>query len=268
MKKRKIIYKSGQKITLFDASKHKRVGGSLMFKEKRALLYQNFSVTDFITKFRKYEKLLENFYSTLAFLFLLISFVAISSVVTPILVAGFNSLLPKPNPKPSVIVEKKWSGESLAQFNEREQKERAQFLIKDFKIIIPKIYIESNIIDNVDTLKEKEYKEQLKNGVAHAKGSYLPYENGPVYLFSHSTDSVFNVVQYNAKFYALKDLEVGDDVKIVLNEIVYNYKVNFKHIINPEDIETVRQMDADLILQTCWPPGTDWQRLIVYAEKV
>lgn len=136
----------------------------------------------------------------------------------------------------------------------------------EFKISIPKINLESEVIANVDSTNESSYKEELQKGVAHANGSYFPGEEGPVFLFAHSTDTIFNIEQYNAKFFALKDTEVGDEIKISFKGKQYLYKINHKEIINPGDIDRLRDSKADLILSTCFPPGTNWQRLIVYAD--
>jgi LPXTG-site transpeptidase (sortase) family protein len=141
-------------------------------------------------------------------------------------------------------------------------------LNNDFKIKIPKINLESDVIANVDSANEDNYKSELQKGVAHANGSYFPGEEGPVFLFAHSTDTVFNIEQYNAKFFALKDTEPGDEIKINFRGKEFLYKIKSKEIINPSDIDKIRETKADLILSTCFPPGTNWQRLIVYAELV
>lgn len=140
-----------------------------------------------------------------------------------------------------------------------------EFTNNEFKITIPKINLVSNVIISVDSSNESSYKEELKKGVAHANGSYLPGENGPVFLFSHSTDTVFNVEQYNAKFFALKDLVQGDEVVINFRGKQYKYLVSKKQIINPSELEVIRESNSDLILSTCFPPGTNWQRLIIFA---
>ncbi len=277
-------YQPGRKITLFDTNEDVFFAGSMVFlkpilgSRKNLILKEFGRIND---KFLEWDKKisekiisihlpkLNNFYTHIALAFLLISFISLGSVLLPIFASGIgggNSN--KEATSTSKIVEKSWSGESLAEFDARDQREREKFAINQFEVKIPKINIESNIIPFVDSTNEGEYKEQLKNGVAHAKGSYLPYESGPMYLFSHSTDSIFNIVQYNAKFYALKELTFGDEVIILLNGKEYKYSVTTKEIINPDQIDLIHQTDADLILQTCWPPGTDWQRLIVYAKKL
>lgn len=137
---------------------------------------------------------------------------------------------------------------------------------EEFFLEIPKINLISTIIPNVDAENEGQYLEKLKMGVAHAKGSYFPGDEGPIVLFSHSTDSLAHIIQYNAKFYALKDLEVGDSITIHFKGQTYNYKVKDKKVISPTNIDAIRQSDSKLILTTCWPPGTDWQRVAVFAS--
>lgn len=276
-------YQPGKIITLFDAKDGVVFAGSLVFsktikKQKKLRHLKGFEKVN--KKFLEWDRKISRSFKSIKFpkvshlfpsiatILLIISFISLVSVLLPIFVAGFGGNTAKETTNTAKIIEKKWSGESLVEFNARDQREREKFAIKDFRVIIPKISIESTIIPFVDSTNEGEYKEQLKNGVAHAKGSYLPYESGPMYLFSHSTDSIFNIVQYNAKFYALKDLEEGDEVNVILNGKEYKYKVFSKEIINPDQIELIHQTSADLVLQTCWPPGTDWQRLIVYAKKV
>lgn len=140
---------------------------------------------------------------------------------------------------------------------------------QEFRITIPKIDLISDISPYVDLSKELEYKSELLNtGVAHAKDSYLPGEGGPVFLFAHSTDSIFNIARFNAKFFYAKDLKEGDGIQIDFKGKKYNYLIDHSVIVSPEDVETVRQTPADLILMTCTPPGTDWQRLLIFAKQI
>lgn len=140
---------------------------------------------------------------------------------------------------------------------------------QEFRITIPKIDLISDISPYVDLSKELEYKSELLNtGVAHAKDSYLPGEGGPVFLFAHSTDSIFNIARFNAKFFYAKDLKEGDEIQIDFKGKKYNYLIDHTVIVSPEDVETVRQTPADLILMTCTPPGTDWQRLLIFAKQI
>ncbi|MEK7605605.1 MAG: sortase [Patescibacteria group bacterium] len=138
-----------------------------------------------------------------------------------------------------------------------------------FSILIPKIAATARVWPNVDPLDEKDFLPKLQNGVAHAKGSVFPGMEGNVYLFAHSTDNFWDVGRYNAVFYLLKDLTPGDDVAVYFENTRYNYKVERTVIKDPSDVDLLVNSQIpgqeQLILQTCWPPGTTWKRLFVIA---
>lgn len=139
-----------------------------------------------------------------------------------------------------------------------------------FSIVIPKIGASSQVIINVDPANEKEYLAALQKGVAHAKGSVFPGMPGTSFYFSHSTDSFWDVGRYNAVFYLLKDMQIGDDVYIYFKNNRYNYKVTKTEILDPNDVTLLVNAQNDkteqVVLQTCWPPGTTWKRFIVIAQ--
>lgn len=139
----------------------------------------------------------------------------------------------------------------------------------DFSIIIPKIGANEKVVANVDPANESEYLKVLQENIAHAKGTAFPGMNGTTFLFAHSTDDFWNVGRYNAAFYLLNKMEVGDEIIVFFDGERHDYKVADTKVIEPTDTE---YLDAKmgqgerLILQTCWPPGTTWKRLLVFAE--
>lgn len=140
----------------------------------------------------------------------------------------------------------------------------------DYALVIPKIGVNSPVIANVDPGNKQEYSTALKSGAAHAKGTSLPNEYGSKYIFAHSTDYFWNVANYNAVFYLLKDLEENDQIFLVYNGTLYPYKVSEKRVVNADDTFFLKpnMRDNRLILQTCWPPGTTWKRMLVFAEPM
>lgn len=134
-----------------------------------------------------------------------------------------------------------------------------------FSIYIPKIDARANIIANVDVNSEREYRNALASGVAHARGTYFPGQGEKIYLFAHSTDSPANFAKYNAVFYLLNRLRSGDVVKIYFMDKVFLYSVDQSIETSAADISWLtRDFDQEvLLLQTCTPPGTSWRRLIV-----
>ncbi len=139
-----------------------------------------------------------------------------------------------------------------------------------FSILIPKLGANQKVFANIDATSENEFLPILQQGVAHAKGTVFPGQKGNIYLFAHSTDNFWDVGRYNAIFYLLKDLTPGDDVIVYFENLRHNYVVSESRIVDAEDvsylIKSQEQGKETLILQTCWPPGTTWKRLLVFAS--
>ncbi len=139
-----------------------------------------------------------------------------------------------------------------------------------FGIVIEKINANARIIADVDPASEAQYSAALKEGVAEALGSTPPGQPGNLYLFSHSTDAPWNIIRYNAIFFLLRELEPGDRVIVFYNNKRYDYIVYDKTIATSKDVSylTNRYAVPVLTLQTCDPPGTLINRLIVRAKLV
>lgn len=138
-----------------------------------------------------------------------------------------------------------------------------------FSIVIPKIGASAKIFPNVDPSDENQFLPVLMQGVAHAKGSVFPGGRGNIFLFAHSTDNFWDAGRYNAVFYLLKDLQTGDLVVIFYQGKRYDYYVTGQKKVDPSDVSFITNAETgseQLILQTCWPPGTTLQRLLVFAR--
>lgn len=167
---------------------------------------------------------------------------------------------------------------------EEQEKERTRQIAQDlglpnsyFSIYIPKINAKAQIIENVDPYNQKVYIESLSKGVAHAAGSVFPGMQGGTYLFAHSSAPIWQAAKYNTVFYLLKELKPrsdkyeGDEIYVFFLDKLYKYRVIDKHTVGPGDVTwlaNTKQGPERLILQTCWPPGTDLKRLIVVAEPI
>ncbi|CAN5169582.1 hypothetical protein BH09PAT1_BH09PAT1_0530 [soil metagenome] len=138
-----------------------------------------------------------------------------------------------------------------------------------FSLWIPKIHAAGKIIPNVDPWNETEYKTALKNGIALGKGFALPNQSGITYLFAHSSGLPWEITHYNTVFLRLGELDKGDKITIWYLSKQYDYQVIDKKVVDPTDVTAVTGEKGDeLIIQTCTPIGTDWQRLLIYAKKV
>ena len=140
----------------------------------------------------------------------------------------------------------------------------------DFSLIIPAIGVNAPVIANVDPTKPGQYDAALLQGVAHSSTSFMPDQDGTVYLFSHSTNYDWFVKDLNAVFYLLKNLKTGEAVDIMYKGHLYAYTIRETKIVNPRDISYLVPVvgTKSLILETCWPPGSTSQRLLVLADLV
>lgn len=140
----------------------------------------------------------------------------------------------------------------------------------NFSIVIPKIGANARIIAGVDTADERAYSAALKEGVAQALGTAFPGEGGHIFLFAHSTDYWWNVSTYNAVFYLLGKLQKGDDINIFYKGERFVYRMVDSKIVDPSEVEYItRKTNQEfLTLQTCWPMGTTFKRLLVFATRV
>ncbi len=139
---------------------------------------------------------------------------------------------------------------------------------KDYGIVIPRLGLDEKVVFNVDPNDEQQYKAALKQGIAHASSTNYPDQKGLGYYFAHSSSPGFQV-QYNAVFYLLNKLETGDEIYIWHERKRYRYLVTEKRISQATDTTFLYQTyeGENIVLQTCWPPGTTKERLLVFAQR-
>lgn len=188
---------------------------------------------------------------------------------TPTPIPGQPQVTSAPTPTPTPTPVRSVGVDNFAQVLTGPKEQILHPVDTKFSIVIPKIGASAKVFPNIDPGNEKEFLPVLLKGVAHAKGTVFPGKLGNTYLFAHSTDNFWDVGRYNAVFYLLKDLSPGDDIVVFFENKRYNYVVKNTRIVNPNDVSFIVNAQKEdqevLILQTCWPPGTAWQRLIVFA---
>lgn len=138
-----------------------------------------------------------------------------------------------------------------------------------FAISIPKISAAAPVISQVDPFDEIVYKNALKKGVAHAKGTALPGARGTIFLFAHSSAYPWELTRFNTPFLRLAEVTHGDEIHIVYQGIIYKYRVSDKKEVAPDEVSyLLKKQNHSLILQTCTPIGTALRRLLVFADPV
>lgn len=226
----------GKQIVIYDANSSKKSGSFIISKGPR-----RFRITYFLGS-----------------LFLTISFIGIAFFFLPIINSELQyrlHFLRQPKNQPA------------------ENQIRSKFSLiispdeNQFELIIPKVGIKTQVLTNVNPAIEQEYDELLSDSAAHAMGSSLPGEGGLVYIFGHSTNSPLNIRYFNPVFYLLKELNSGDEIGIIHKGKLFMYQVAEKTVVKADDLSLIKPDEnrEKLVLQTCWPPGTTWERLLVIA---
>jgi LPXTG-site transpeptidase (sortase) family protein len=143
-----------------------------------------------------------------------------------------------------------------------------------FDIQIPKIGAQSKIVAGVSPYNKDEYLKVLgENLIAQSKTSSLPGsgKGTATYLFAHSSQQGIQMVRNNSVFYLLGEMKNDDEVFVNYKGKIYTYKVYMKKIVGSKEVGYIDYTDKDkeiIILQTCWPIGTNWQRLLIFAERI
>lgn len=138
-----------------------------------------------------------------------------------------------------------------------------------FRLRIPAIDLSQIVVEGVGT-------EELKGGPGHypaCRGGFpepfctrldevWPGERGRVIVSGHRTT-------YGAPFWALNELEPGDDIITETKWGTFSYKVSGSEIVPPTatDIANPRATDGrEIVLTTCNPRFSAAERLIVFAR--
>ena len=136
-----------------------------------------------------------------------------------------------------------------------------------FNIIISDLGISAPIITGIDPADEEKYDIALRDGVLLLPGKGEVGEPGNVVIYGHSSsDDILG--RYNTVFSKLNNLKNNDEIKIQKDGKNYIYFVTGKKIVAATDLSVLNQTtDETLTLITCWPIGTDKERLIVTAKQ-
>jgi LPXTG-site transpeptidase (sortase) family protein len=138
----------------------------------------------------------------------------------------------------------------------------------DFSIVIEKIGVNAPVNADITVTNKDAYNEALKTGIAHASVTDYPSaEPGNVYMFAHSAIDFWNLGKYAKVFNLLRKLEIGDNIHVFYEGDDYVYEVVNEEIYKGWDTYPLTRATVEpvLTLQTCDPPGTTLNRLVVTA---
>lgn len=145
---------------------------------------------------------------------------------------------------------------------------------KEFFISIQSIEINSlKITPNVSYQNENDYKQALKEGLAHFKYTSLPGDGGNIVVYGHSVTEKAFIFSYNNpgnQLNKLDKIDLGNIIEITKDDIVYKYEVKSIKILKPDDLSIINnQLNIEtLTLITCYPWGIGTERFVVIASRI
>ena len=132
-------------------------------------------------------------------------------------------------------------------------------------LYIPKLNIKSPIITS-QTADSKSLLTLLNSGVIIYPGSAMPDNAGSTVVIGHSSSNISSS-KYGKVFAGLNKLVGGDQVFVHYNNKDYIYTIVSKNTGSVKELSALG-LNNDLILGTCWPIGTDKERIIVTADLI
>lgn len=142
---------------------------------------------------------------------------------------------------------------------------------KPGKLSIPRLGIQVPLIWSADPAN---FVSDLNHGVIHYPGTVMPGEVGISYISGHSSDYIWKRNPYGNIFATLNRLQPGDDVFVEAYGIdgktySYRYEVVSSATVTPDDQSQFVDTSGQklLNLSTCWPIGTQKDRLVVTAVE-
>lgn len=139
----------------------------------------------------------------------------------------------------------------------------------DFSIVIEKIGVNAPVVADVSVTNEASYNEALKKGIAHASISNYPgTEPGNTYLFAHASVNFWQLGKYATVFNLLRKLDIGDRINVFYENQEFVYEVVNKETLPGWNVYPLTRsvIEPTLTIQTCDPPGTTLNRLVVTSK--
>jgi sortase A len=123
------------------------------------------------------------------------------------------------------------------------------------QVFIPSINVDAVIVQGTDW-------EALKLGVGQVQNGASPAAaDGNVALAAHNDI-------YGALFEDIPNLAAGDLIQVQTATQTFNYRVTETDIVDPTDVNVLENRGKPMVtLITCYPPGVNNKRYIVYAER-
>lgn len=141
--------------------------------------------------------------------------------------------------------------------------------LESYNMLIDKLGTSAPLVF-VTSRDEEDIYEGLKRGYVHYDKTALPGNDGDAVLFCHSSGRFGSRGDYDTLCANLDKVERGDEIVIASRSIKLRYRITSrKNDYDPADPNIFRKTNRPtLSIISCYPAGTNHQRIVVRAELV
>lgn len=123
------------------------------------------------------------------------------------------------------------------------------------------------------SLDQNQIFKSLENGVVHYADSPLPGQKGAAIILGHSSAYPWYKGDFGSIFALLGRLKLGDYLYVRNGGKTFTYQVKESVVFHPfardKSVDQIVRTDtSSIILVSCWPVGTNVQRIAVKADLV
>ena len=146
------------------------------------------------------------------------------------------------------------------------------------RLIVPRFDVNDPIIISQDTNMNdfiyKNYNDDLKKWVVKYPTTPEPGQSGNTLIFGHTSQEWRLHNQYGMAFAHIAQIQKWDQIEVVWNGTLYEYKVVDIQVQYPDHVhdtydEYAAKTDHNyLTLMWCYPIGTSKQRMLIIAQQV
>ena len=145
------------------------------------------------------------------------------------------------------------------------------------RLIIPAInldvpLVETNIHD-YDDFNESTFDADLENGVVKYPTTPNPGEWWNAFFFWHTSQEYWKTNPYGTVFRNIPRLQHDDQIQVVRDGVLYEYKVVKILVVKPKEVNNVyvgfwEEWKEYITLMWCYPIGRTDKRMMVFAERI
>lgn len=145
------------------------------------------------------------------------------------------------------------------------------------RLIIPSINLDVPLVESTaityKDFTETSFDSDLENWVVKYPTTPNPWEEWNAFFFGHTSQEYWKKNPYGTVFRNIPQLKEGDEIQVVRDWVLYEYKVLETVVVKPKDVNDTyvnfwEEWKEYITLMWCYPIGRIDKRMMIFAEKI